>query len=118
MLLTIASCSVFNDACMCEVLNVACMCVSVLCISAVLQLICSSLFIFLPCSNCLFYCIYWFLCWPHTAKQGLFCLQIITDFNCTNTHSTLTFMLYLIETWLNIILLAIVFKQHCYRLCI
>ena len=96
MLLIIASCSVFNGACMCEVLDVACMCVSVLCISAVLQLMCSSLYIFLPCINYLFYCIYCFLCWPHTAKQGLLSLQIITGFNCTNTHSTLTFILYLI----------------------
>lgn len=96
MLLTIVSFSVFNGACMCEVLKVASMCVSVLCISAILQLICSSLYIFLPCSNCLFYCIYCFLCWPHTAKQGLLFLQIITDFNCTNTHSTLTIMPYLI----------------------
>lgn len=96
MLLIIASRSVFSGACMCEVLNVACTCVSVLYISALLQLMCSSLYIFLPCSNCLLYCIYCFLCWPHTAKQGLLSLQIITGFNCTNTHSALTFMLYLI----------------------
>ena len=116
--LIIASCSVFSGACMCEVLNAACMCVSVLCISAILQLKGSSLYIFLPFINSLFSCIYWFLCWPHTAKQGLLSLLIITGFNCTNTRSTLTFMLYLIETQLNSILLVIVFKQHCCRLCI
>jgi hypothetical protein len=84
MLLILASCSVLNGACMY---------VSVLCISAVLQLIFSSLYIFSPCSNCLFHC---FLCWPHTAKQGLLSLQIITGFKCTNTYSSLTIMLYFI----------------------